>query len=529
MINKNITWLLITLMCFSVLGLVYIQFYWINEAYNLKEQEFKGQVKDALHSIAQRLEHEEVIQTMMEASKRNDILKGNLNGSTSNSELAKDIKDYTWFRNQTTELKDLEFGFSIENTDNLYLMDSAKKDPRLKLKYSFEISEPDKNLKNLLDQSSSNQLELIQDVIKQLNTNKSIKERIDFDQLSLVIQEEMLKFNIRIGHEFILSEEPAKVVIYQSGSKINIQDLYKTKYKIRLFPKDIVSKEAHLYVRFPKENKLLLERLAYMLIGSFLLILFIIACFIYAVSVIKKQKVVSDMKTDFINNMTHEFKTPIATISLASEALNEPSVLADESKINRFVKVIFDENNRLKNQVEKVLQFAKIDKGEWQLQKVLVDLNQLTEEIVGSFTLQVQEKHGEIDYVLEADQAVINADRVHIKNILSNLIDNAMKYCDQEPDIKVYTKSNNKGVFLTVSDNGIGMTKEEQQKVFDKFYRVSQGNVHDVKGFGLGLSYVMTMTKAHHGTIKVKSQKGKGSTFELFFPYEQNNTENERD
>jgi two-component system phosphate regulon sensor histidine kinase PhoR len=247
------------------------------------------------------------------------------------------------------------------------------------------------------------------------------------------------------------------------------------------------------------------------------------------VSVIKKQKVVSDLKTDFINHMTHEFKTPIATISLASEALNEPSVLADESKINRFVKVIFDENNRLKNQVEKVLQFAKIDKGEWQLQKVLVDLNQLTEEIVGSFTLQVQEKHGEIDYVLEADQAVINADRVHIKNILSNLIDNAMKYCDQEPDIKVYTKSNNKGVFLTVSDNGIGMTKEEQQKVFDKFYRVSQGNVHDVKGFGLGLSYVMTMTKAHHGTIKVKSQKGKGSTFELFFPYEQNNTENERD
>lgn len=524
MINKNMTWLLITLMCFSVLGLVYIQFYWINEAYTLKEQEFRGQVSEALHSIVKRLEHEEVIQTMMTNAEENEMLKYTAKDNKSSSDLAQDIQDYTWFRNQTTHLKDLEFGFTVENTNDLYTIgDTTKNENGLRLKYSFEISEPDKNLKTLLSKSSTNQLELIQNVIQQLNTNKSIKERIDPEQLDVVIKDELVKHNVQIPHEYILSEEPAKVVIYQNPIKANIQKLFKSMYKIRLFPKDIISKEAQLYLRFPNKNHLLLDRLAFMLTGSFLLMLFIIACFVYAVNVIKKQRVISDMKTDFINNMTHEFKTPIATISLASEALSEPSVIASESKIKRFVKVIFDENNRLKNQVEKVLQFAKIDKGEWQLQKSEINLNNTVREIVDSFNLQVKEKHGTIEFIEDSEGTIIMADRVHFKNILSNLIDNAIKYSDKEPDIKIRTKANNKGVILCVTDKGIGMTKEESQKIFDKFYRVSKGNVHDVKGFGLGLSYVLTMTNAHNGNVKVRSQKNKGSSFELFFPFDQNN------
>jgi len=526
MSNKNITWLLICLMCFSVLGLVYIQFYWINEAYTLKEQEFKTQVNDALHSIVKRLEHEEVINTMMNAANNPKGMQYNKGQKNAISDLANDIQDYTWFRNQTTQLKDLEFGFTVENTNDAYTMfDSSKKDHGLRLKYSFEIAEPDKNLRTLLDKSSTNQWELIQDVIKQLNTNKSIQERIDRDALNTLIKDELIKHDIQIQHEYILTEEPEKVVIYQFPNKAKISKLFNSNFNIRLFPKDIISKEAKLYVWFPKKNHLLLDRLAYMLIGSFLLILFIIACFIYAVGVIKKQKIVSDMKTDFINNMTHEFKTPIATISLASEALNESSVLGDENKIKRFVKVIFDENTRLKNQVEKVLQFAKIDKGEWHLQKFELNVNQVAQEIVDSFYLQVKEKNGTIDFEADTSQPIILADRVHFKNILSNLIDNGMKYCQKHPEIKVKIKSNNKGISLLVYDNGIGMNKEEQQKVFDKFYRVSQGNIHDVKGFGLGLSYVHTMTQAHGGHIKVKSQKNKGSLFEVFFPFNQNNND----
>lgn len=521
------TWVLITLMCFSVLGLIYIQFYWINEAYHLKEQDFRKQVGEALDNISKRIQQEEVIKTMKSQASSRVWLNSQKGDAESN--LQSGIEDYAWFRNQSTKLSDLEFGFSIEESNNGFfsIEDSIEPDPSLKLKYSFEISEPDKNLKNLLASSPNSQLKLIEEVIKQLNTKKAPATRIPRNHLVHVVRQELERANILLAHQFILSEEPAKKVIHQSDDKLSIAQLYRSRFRVRLFPDDVINEELLLYLRFPQQNKQLLQRLAHMLIGSFILILFIIGCFIYAVGVIKKQSKLSDMKTDFINNMTHEFKTPIATISLASEALTEKTVLEDQSKTKRFVKVIFDENSRLKNQVEKVLQFAKIDKGEWQLQKITMNLHQTLEEMAQSFSLQIQEKQGTLKLDLKAKRSDILADPVHIKNIFSNLIDNASKYCEQDPEIKIKTASSNKGITVSVEDNGIGMTKEEQQRIFEKFYRVTQGNIHDVKGFGLGLSYVNTMVQAHQGYVKVKSQKSKGSTFEIFIPFTSKSSEYE--
>jgi two-component system phosphate regulon sensor histidine kinase PhoR len=227
------------------------------------------------------------------------------------------------------------------------------------------------------------------------------------------------------------------------------------------------------------------------------------------------------MKTDFINNMTHEFKTPIATISLAADSIASPKIIHDENKINRFIGIIRQENKRMLQQVEKVLQMAMIDKKDFQLKLSDVDLHELIRQAVEHLSLQVQQREGHISTNLEAGQPVIQGDYTHLSNVFHNLIDNANKYSDKSPEILISTFNINGGIQIIVEDKGIGMTKEDQKHIFDKFYRVHTGNLHDVKGFGLGLSYVKAITSAHQGSIDVKSEPGKGSKFSIYLPVRQ--------
>lgn len=229
------------------------------------------------------------------------------------------------------------------------------------------------------------------------------------------------------------------------------------------------------------------------------------------------------MKTDFINNMTHEFKTPIATISLAADSIASPKVITDEGKINRFVGIIRQENKRMLQQVEKVLQMALIDKKDFQLKISEVDMHELIRQAVDHLSLQVQQREGNIDVRLEADTAIIEGDHTHLSNVIHNLLDNANKYSSGSPEIMISTVNSNEGILVHVEDKGIGMTKEDQKHIFDKFYRVHTGNLHDVKGFGLGLSYVKAITSAHQGYIDVKSEPGKGSKFSIYLPLRQKN------
>jgi two-component system phosphate regulon sensor histidine kinase PhoR len=228
------------------------------------------------------------------------------------------------------------------------------------------------------------------------------------------------------------------------------------------------------------------------------------------------------MKNDFINNMTHEFKTPIATISLATDSINAERVKSDPEKVMRFANIIKEENNRMLNQVEKVLQMARIDKKEFELNLSSFDLHKIIEKAVEHANLKVMKKEGDVISFLEADPSVIEGDVTHISNIVYNLLDNANKYSPVKPHIEVSTQNVNGGVQMVVKDNGIGMTKEAQRHIFDKFFRVHTGNLHDVKGFGLGLSYVKALITAHGGTVSVDSDLGKGSSFIVFFPYKTN-------
>jgi len=227
------------------------------------------------------------------------------------------------------------------------------------------------------------------------------------------------------------------------------------------------------------------------------------------------------MKTDFINNMTHEFKTPIATISLAADSIKSPIISGNVDKVNRFANIIKQENKRMLEQVEKVLQMAKFDRENLNLKFSEVDLHALVNQAVANISLQVVQKEGQVEAKLEASKFIIEADENHISNIIHNLLDNANKYTPQKPQIKVFTRDRAEGIELVIQDNGVGLSKEAQKHIFEKFYRVHTGNLHDVKGFGLGLSYVKALVTAHSGTVKVKSELGKGSSFILNLPYSQ--------
>ena len=249
-----------------------------------------------------------------------------------------------------------------------------------------------------------------------------------------------------------------------------------------------------------------------------IIVLLVLVFFGYTLAVILRQKRLSEIKTDFINNMTHELKTPIATIALSSEMLLRNDFSNDEEKLKRYAGIIHKENKRLETQVERVLNVAKLDKEHLVLSKEIMDIHELLEEAQENINFNQSEQGVKVELNLNADSGEINADPVHITNVIYNLLDNAVKYCETIPEIKVITRTDKKGIIIEFTDNGIGMKREEHKLIFDKFYRIPTGNLHNVKGFGLGLYYVRLIIQEHVGTIDVKSQVGKGTTFTIWLP-----------
>ncbi|HIP35345.1 MAG TPA: HAMP domain-containing histidine kinase [Crocinitomix sp.] len=251
----------------------------------------------------------------------------------------------------------------------------------------------------------------------------------------------------------------------------------------------------------------------------FAILFLVIVFFIYTLNVLLQQKKLSDIKNDFINNMTHELKTPISTIKLASETLINDYDEIKREKLLKYSSIIYKENKRLEQQVEKVLNIAKLDKGEIKFKNVVIDIHEILVEIAENFELnQLEELNGKIILKLNAKYSLINADIVHVTNVIYNLLDNAIKYCKNTPQIKITTSNQKDEILITIKDNGIGISKENQKHLFDKFYRVPTGNIHDVKGFGLGLFYVKTVIKQMGGDIWVKSSLNKGSSFSFTLP-----------
>ncbi len=289
-------------------------------------------------------------------------------------------------------------------------------------------------------------------------------------------------------------------------------------YGVPLFVNDEFNTNYKLYVNFSDKKKFVLSAVMGMAILSLVFTTVIIFTYASALRQLLRQRQISQIKTDFINNMTHEFKTPIATINLALDSIKNPKIINNEEKVLRYIKMIRDENKRMHGQVENVLRISRLEKNQIEINKEAADIHDIIEEAITHVSLLVLDKKGTITTHFTAIQAEVLANQFHMTNVLVNMLENALKYSVEAPKIDVYTESTNKNLIIKIKDEGIGMSKQAQKYIFDKFYREQKGNIHDVKGHGLGLAYVKEIIENHQGTVFVDSEKGKGSTFTIKLP-----------
>lgn len=348
---------------------------------------------------------------------------------------------------------------------------------------------------------------------------KAILERLDTIMVRKLIKNHLLELGILENFELGIIKDDGSVM--PLGTVSNPVLLEAEGAKAKLFPNDIIGKDNYLHLYFPDKNYHTLRQVWLPISSSLVFIGVIIFCFIYAIKVIIRQKALSDIKNDFINNMTHEFKTPLATVSLAVEALQDPELLNQDQFRTRYLGIIHDENKRLVSQVEKVLQAAALDKKDFQLKIESLNLSELLENNVTQMSFLLEKRDGKITFINKLTDSTIEGDAFHLTHIFNNLLDNANKYSPEKPIITIEAECIKDQYKISIKDQGMGMTKESHRKIFDKFYRVHTGNLHDVKGFGLGLSYVKTMLEAHKGSIQVQSEIGKGSSFTIYLPKNQ--------
>jgi two-component system, OmpR family, phosphate regulon sensor histidine kinase PhoR len=347
-----------------------------------------------------------------------------------------------------------------------------------------------------------------------LNVSEKIENRISSSQLETVMQKVFAESGIDLPYEYAVTRWNNEVA-YQSEA---YDPVGKISYRVKLFPDDLYVNSNYLNIYFPEKESFLFKSLSYLTFSSLVLTLAILMSFALAVFIMFRQKRLSEIRSDFVSNMTHELKTPISTISLASQLLGDKSIPAEAKNADQISKIITEECRRLGNQVEKVLQTAVFDKGKLRLRLGEVDVHEIITGVVETFSIQVKSRSGKITTSLKAAECRLQADQVHITNLLSNLLDNAIKYCNRNPEIVVGTSNRKDYLVISVSDNGIGISKNDQKRVFEKFYRVPTGNIHSVKGFGLGLSYVKMIAEEHQGYVEVESEVYAGSTFNVYLP-----------
>lgn len=509
----------------ALVALIAVQIYWIQSSVKLKEEEFERSVNEALKSTANKLEkiaYSNKISKKIKLRKQGvKITKPALKTVSNPSGRDVQVRIFEELSTDscgvvTSKMSQKEFVGDSVNSQNHFspyeLIDEQKtKESQAK---SFA------NLRSELLQNKNEIVNDLYDELISINVYKDYKPKVDSLMLDTILKQELIEGGITTNFIYTISNK-------LSDSKTNGNykepqmdcDSVSCFFAINLSPNNVYVTPQFLSVHFPNQKNYLLKTMWIMLSVSGMVILILIIAFYYTISTISKQKKLSLIKNDFISNMTHEFKTPISTISLASEMLSDSSVAKTPEKQTRFLKMIKDENKRLSILVESILQTSILDKGEFKLKLTQNNVHDIINEAIQNTHLLIEQREGSLTKQLNAKNAVIKADKVHLTNIIFNLIDNAIKYTKNNPIIVISTKDTENGIEITVKDNGIGINKDNQRKIFDKFYRVPTGNIHNVKGFGLGLSYVQAVIQKHNGTINVDSELGKGSEFKITMPY----------
>jgi two-component system phosphate regulon sensor histidine kinase PhoR len=349
--------------------------------------------------------------------------------------------------------------------------------------------------------------------------DEEIIGKIDPNELDSLLKEELKDLEIPNNYEYGVIYLPEKKLIITNCIKYH-KELLNTPHQISLTC--IMTDNCYvLGIYFPYETNYLYRKMLFWLFLSGGFTIIIILSFSFTVYSYIRQKKLTAMKSDFVNNMTHELKTPISTISLSSEMLLQKEIYTSPEKIIKYARVIYDENFRLKNQVDQVLQAAIIDKKKLELKKQEVNIHKLIEDNIEKIGMIIKNRDGTIVFNPTAQNYLVYADRILISTVISNLLENACKYSNDKPEINIKTSNTDNKIVISIEDKGIGIPKENQKDIFKEFYRVGKGNIHDIKGFGLGLYFVKTIVEAHGGKVKVKSEINKGSLFEIIIPIHQ--------
>jgi two-component system phosphate regulon sensor histidine kinase PhoR len=527
--NKSNLGIITIMASLALIGLITIQVYWINNSVEIGKERFEQSVNEALNNVVARMEKQmAAAQITRKFNFRKQGMRYYSPGDSMKAGIELDDKQYYPIPKNKVNVKVYEEFTSDSNgvvtkrtREKTYASDSTSPELKARMEADGPMLPAIKDTTNLKKDWFTHQNAMVNDIFDELvsvNIYNDYDRKFDPKLLDSVLKVELLEKGVTA--DYVFGVMTAKYIPVDSAKISDTERLlYHSSYKVNLSPDNIFIKPQYLSVYFPGQKRYLLSSMWFMLLVSLAFMLALIFSFYYSISTIFKQKKLSEIKNDFISNMTHEFKTPISTISLACEVLNDKSIEKSPERVNTYVKMIGDENKRLSLLVENILQTAILDKGQLRLKIQNIDIHNLIEQTITNIKLQVENKEGEITTDLKAVITQAEGDRVHITNIIFNLIDNALKYSNERPRIKIATTSDNEGIFISVQDNGIGISKENQKRIFDTMYRVPTGNIHNVKGFGLGLSYVKAVVEKHGGSISVSSELGKGSIFTVYLPY----------
>lgn len=504
--KKHTIWILAILMAITFIGLLCIQIFYMKNIVQIRYEQFKQGVRQSLVSVAQRLEQDEA----------RYFLEEDVNSVHSSSIIAQYLGD------NVPNLSGVKYSFTTSTGLVADLTIKGDVQEISKLQIGNDVIDHYRNLQNSYHNRYLYQKGMIDDVILNIvssASNRPIRERADSAVVARYLRQELDTLGLRMPFEFAIANY-AGTVLYKSSDFQASHTDRDNMFIQALFPNDNTGRLNYLKVYFPTKKDYIFSSISFMVPAfSFTFILLII--FVFTIIVAFRQKKLTEMKNDFINNMTHEFKTPISSISLAAQMLSDEAVRKSPAMMQQISNVINDETKRLRFQVEKVLLMSMFDRQKVSLKLKEIDANTAINNIVNTFKLKVEKYGGRINARLDAEDAIVSVDEMHFTNVIFNLLDNAVKYRREDVPLELTVSTrdlNGERLQIIVADNGIGIRRDDLKKIFDKFYRVSTGNRHDVKGFGLGLAYVKKMVCDLGGEITAESELGTGTKFKIILP-----------
>ncbi|WP_456096644.1 sensor histidine kinase [Phocaeicola coprophilus] len=512
--KKSTIWILGVVMALSFLSLLYLQVSYIEEMVKMRRGQFEENVNRSLVQAARNLE-------LVETKK---YLEKDVAATERAARLSEQLKQQQMNGGGTSLTEHHQFsvtapdGTQISSFELKTIMERPANVPKVIISTGKNIPQTSRRLQEILKERYIYQRAMLDEVVYNIlrtSSDKPLKERINFKQLDHFLKAELLNNGIDIPYHFSVTDRDGKEVYRCSDYAYDSEKIYSR----LLFENDLPAKMGFVNIFFPTLDNYIFSSVRFM-IPSIIFTLVLLVTFIFTIYIIFRQKKLTEIKNDFINNMTHEFKTPISTISLAAQMLNDPAVGKSPAMFKHISGVINDETKRLRFQVEKVLQMSMFERQKATLKMKEVDANELINGVINIFRLKVEKYNGTLDAELNAEDPIVYVDEMHFTNVIFNLLDNAVKYKKPEGDLKLKVRTWNESgkLHISIEDNGIGIKKENLKKIFDKFYRVHTGNLHDVKGFGLGLAYVKKIITDHKGTIRAESELNVGTRFIIVLP-----------